>query len=93
LLVEELHPETEKGVLLLDNLSTLNLASLHEAFPPERARRIAERLDSHHTSKHGSWLNVAEIELSVLTRQCLGRPHRLGRGTAAGGRGVGGGAE
>jgi hypothetical protein len=73
LLVEELHPETEKGVLLLDNLSTLNLASLHEAFPPERARRIAERLDSHHTSKHGSWLNVAEVELSVLTRQCLGR--------------------
>src|SRR5262245_63141642 len=57
----------------MDNLNTHKLASLYEAFPPERARRIAERLEIHHTPKHGSWLNVAEIELSVLTRQCLDR--------------------
>src|SRR5215475_6029662 len=72
-LVEELHPDAEKVVLVLDNLNTHKVASLYEAFPPEQARRIAERLEIHHTPKHGSWLNVAEIELSVLTRQCLGR--------------------
>jgi DDE superfamily endonuclease len=70
-LVEELHPEAEKVVLVMDNLNTHKLASLYEAFPPEQARRIAERLEIHHTPKHGSWLNVAEIELSVLARQCL----------------------
>jgi hypothetical protein len=57
----------------MDNLNTHKLASLYEAFPPERARRIAARLEVHHTPKHGSWLNMAEIELSVLTRQCLDR--------------------
>lgn len=57
----------------MDNLNTHKLASLHEAFPPERARRIAERLEIHHTPKHGSWLNMAEIELSVLARLCLDR--------------------
>ncbi len=72
-LVEELHPEAEKVVLVMDNLNTHKLASLYEAFPPEQARRIAERLEIHHTPKHGSWLNVAEIELSVLARQCLDR--------------------
>src|SRR5262249_56446836 len=72
-LVEEVHPEAEKVVLVLDNLNTHKLASLYEAFPPEQARRIAGRLEVHHTPKHGSWLNVAEIELSVLARQCLGR--------------------
>jgi hypothetical protein len=72
-LVEELHPDAEMVVLVMDNLNTHKLASLYEAFPPERARRIAERLEIHHTPKHGSWLNVAEIELSVLTRQCLDR--------------------
>jgi hypothetical protein len=72
-LVEEVHEEAEKVVLVMDNLNTHKLASLHEAFPPERARRIAEKLEVHHAPKHGSWLNVAEIELSVLTRQCLGR--------------------
>src|SRR5262249_33748415 len=72
-LVEELHPDAEKVVLVLDNLNTHKLASLYEAFPPEQARRIAERLEIHHTPKHGSWLNVAEIELSVLARQCLDR--------------------
>jgi hypothetical protein len=72
-LVEEVHPDAEKIVLVLDNLNTHKLASLYEAFEPERARRIAARLEVHHTPKHGSWLNMAEIELSVLTRQCLDR--------------------
>src|SRR5438270_11933731 len=72
-LVEDVHPDAEKVVLIMDNLNTHKLASLYEAFPPEQARRIAERLEIHHTPKHGSWLNVAEIELSVLTRQCLDR--------------------
>ena len=72
-LVEELHAEAEKVVVVMDNLNTHKLASLYEAFPPEQARRIAERLEIHHTPKHGSWLNMAEIELSVLARQCLDR--------------------
>jgi DDE superfamily endonuclease len=72
-LVEELHSDAEKVVLVMDNLNTHKLASLYEAFPPERARRIAEKLEIHYTPKHGSWLNVAEIELSVLARQCLDR--------------------
>jgi hypothetical protein len=72
-LVEEVHEEAEKVVLVMDNLSTHKLASLYEAFPPERARRIAEELEVHHTPKHGSWLNMAEIELSVLARRCLAR--------------------
>ncbi len=72
-LVEEVHEEAEKVVLVMDNRNTHKLASLYEAFPPGRARRIAERLEIHHTPKHGSWLNVAEIELSVLARQCLDR--------------------
>jgi hypothetical protein len=72
-LVEEVYPEAETVVLVLDNLNTHKLASLYEAFPPEQARRIAERLEIHHTPKHGSWLNMAEIELSVLSRQCLDR--------------------
>ena len=72
-LVEDVHPDAEKVVLVMDNLNTHKLASLYEAFPPEQARRIAERLEIHHTPKHGSWLNMAEIELSVLSRQCLDR--------------------
>jgi DDE superfamily endonuclease len=72
-LVEEVHAEAEKVVLVMDNLNTHKLASLYEAFPPEQARRIAEKLEIHHTPKHGSWLNMAEIELSVLARQCLAR--------------------
>jgi DDE superfamily endonuclease len=72
-LVEEMYPEAEKVVLVMDNLNTHKLASLYEAFPPEQAKRIADRLEVHHTPKHGSWLNMAEIELSVLSRQCLGR--------------------
>src|SRR3977135_2556720 len=70
-LVEEVHEEAEKVILVMDNLNTHKLASLYEAFPPEQARRIAEKLEVHHTPKHGSWLNMAEIELSVLARQCL----------------------
>ncbi len=72
-LVEEVHEEAEKVVLVMDNLNTHKLASLYEAFPPAQARRIAEKLEIHHTPKHGSWLNMAEIELSVLARQCLAR--------------------
>jgi len=72
-LVEEVYPEAEKVVLVMDNLNTHKVASLYEAFEPERARRIAEKLEIHHTPVHGSWLNMAEIELSVLARQCLDR--------------------
>ena len=72
-LAEDVHPDAEAVVVVLDNLNTHKLASLYEAFPPEQARRIAARLEVHHTPKHGSWLNVAEIELSVLARQCLDR--------------------
>lgn len=72
-LVEEIYGEAEKVVLVMDNLNTHKVASLYEAFPPERARAIAERLEIHHTPKHGSWLNMAEIELSVLAGQCLDR--------------------
>lgn len=68
----DLHfPDAEKVVLVMDNLNTHKLASLYEAFPPDEARRIAEKLEIHYTPKHGSWLNMAEIELSVLSRQCL----------------------
>ncbi len=70
-LVEEVHEEAEEVVLVMDDLNTHKIASLYEAFPPERARRIAEKLEIHDTPKHGSWLNMAEIELSVLARQCL----------------------
>lgn len=70
-LVDIHFPEAEKIILVMDNLNTHKLASLYEAFPPAEARRIIERLEIHHTPKHGSWLNMAEIELSVLHRQCL----------------------
>ena len=72
-LAEDVYPEADRIVLVMDNLNTHTLASLYEAFEPEQARRIAERFEVHHTPKHGSWLNVAEIELSVLARQCLDR--------------------
>jgi hypothetical protein len=72
-LAEEVHPEAERIVLVQDNLNTHKLASLYEAFPAEQARRLAERFEVHYTPKHGSWLNMAEIELSVLARQCLDR--------------------
>jgi hypothetical protein len=72
-LAEDVYPDAEKVVLVMDNLNTHKLASLYEAFSPKQARRIAERIEVHYTPKHGSWLNVAEIELSVLSRQCLDR--------------------
>lgn len=67
------YPEAIKVRLVMDNLNTHNIASLYEAFQPAEARRLAERLDIHYTPKHGSWLNMAEIELSVLKGQCLDR--------------------
>jgi hypothetical protein len=70
-LVEEVHEEGEKVVLVLDNVNTHKPASLYEAFPPDRARKILDRLEIHYTPKHGSWLNMAEIELSALAGQCL----------------------
>lgn len=72
-LLDEDYPEVEKVILVCDNLNTHTIASLYEAFEPEEARRLAERLEIHYTPKHGSWLNVAEIELSVFTKQCLDR--------------------
>ena len=62
-----------KVVLVTDNLNTHAVASLYEAFAPAEAKRVADRLEIHHTPKHGSWLNIAEIELSVLGRRCLDR--------------------
>ena len=70
-LCDELYPEAEKIVLVMDNLNTHNAASLYEAFEPAQARRLAQKLDIHYTPKHGSWLNMAEIELSILSRQCM----------------------
>ena len=70
-MLEERYHDAEKVLLVMDNLNTHNTASLYMAFPPEEARRLAERLEIHFTPKHGSWLNIAEIELSVLKRQCL----------------------
>ena len=70
-LVDIHFPDAEKIVLVMDNLNTHKFASLYEAFEPAEARRIIEKLEIHCTPKHGSWLNMAEIELSVLHRQCL----------------------
>ena len=72
-LVDEDYPNKERIVLVMDNLNTHHPASLYAAFEPAEARRIAERLEIHYTPKHGSWLNIAEIELGVLARQCLDR--------------------
>lgn len=72
-LVDVHYPEAERIVLVCDNLNTHEKASLYEAFPPAEAKRIADKLEIHYTPKHGSWLNVAECELSILARQCLDR--------------------
>jgi hypothetical protein len=72
-LVEVHYPDAERIVLVQDNLNTHSPASLYEAFPPAEAKRLADKLELHATPKHGSWLNVAEIELSVLAGQCLDR--------------------
>jgi len=70
-LCDELYPDAERIVLVMDNLNTHNDASFYAAFKPEEARRLAEKLEIHYTPKHGSWLNMAEIELSILSRQCM----------------------
>ena len=72
-LVDVHYPTAEAIVLILDNLNTHSIASLYEAFKPEEARRMARKLEIHYTPKHGSWLNMAEIELSALSRQSLAR--------------------
>jgi hypothetical protein len=72
-LVEERYPEVEYVRIVLDNLNTHGPAALYEAFPAEQARAIAARVEFHHTPKHGSWLNMAEIEISVFERGCLSR--------------------
>ena len=71
-LLNEQYPDVEKVVLVMDNLNTHTISSLYDAFPPEEAFRLAQRLEIHFTPKHGSWLNIAECELSSLAAQCLG---------------------
>jgi hypothetical protein len=72
-LVDELFPEAERVRVVVDNLNTHTPAALYETFAPTEARRLLEKLEFHYTPKHGSWLNMAEIEFSVLARQCLDR--------------------
>ena len=72
-MLDERYPEAIKVRLVMDNLNTHNTASLYETFPPAEAHRLAQRLEIHYTPKHGSWLNIAEIELSALNGQCLQR--------------------
>lgn len=72
-LLEVHYPNAEKIRLVMDNLNTHSISSLYVAFPAEKALRLAKRLEIHFTPKHGSWLNIAEIELNVMTLQCLGR--------------------
>lgn len=72
-LVDVHYPDADRIVLVLDQLNTHSPASLYAAFPPAEAKRLADKLEMHYTPKHGSWLNMAEIELSVLQRQCLNR--------------------
>ncbi len=71
-LLDEQYPGTYKIILVMDNLNTHVISSLYETFPPEEAFRLAQRLEIHYTPKHGSWMNIAEIELSALATQCLG---------------------
>lgn len=86
-LVDVHYPTVPVIRLIMDNLNTHSVASLYEAFPPEEARRLAQKIEIHHTPKHGSWLNVAEIELKALSLQCLDRRipdlETLGREVAA----------
>ncbi len=72
-LVDQDYPQAEKITLVMDNLNTHVGASLYKTFKPQEARRILDKLELHYTPKHGSWLNMAEIELSILSRQCLDR--------------------
>ena len=72
-LVDEMYPTAEKIILVMDNLNTHKPSSLYKRYPAEEARRILKKLELHYTPKHGSWLDMAEIELNVMTRQCLAR--------------------
>jgi transposase len=72
-LLDDQYPTATKVVLVCDNLNTHKPAALYKTFEPEEARRLLNRLEIHYTPKHGSWLNMAEIELAVLTKQCLNR--------------------
>lgn len=72
-LVDVSYPDRDKIILVMDNLNTHALSSLYKAFPAPEARRIAKKLEIHYTPKHGSWLDIAEIELNAMTRQCLSR--------------------
>lgn len=72
-LVDVMYPDAEKIILVMDNLNTHKPASLYKRYAPEEARRIIKKLEIHYTPKHGSWLDIAEIELNVMTRQCLSR--------------------
>ena len=72
-LVDVMYPDAEKIILVMDNLNTHKPASLYKRYPADEARRIIKRLEIHYTPKHGSWLDIAEIELNVMTRQCLSR--------------------
>lgn len=72
-LLDDIYPDAEQVVLVCDNLNTHNVASLYETFDQAEALRLAKRLDIHHTPKHGSWLDIAEIELSALGNQCLAK--------------------
>ena len=70
-LVDEYYPDAKKIVLVIDNLNIHSIASLYEAYEPAEALRLAKKLEIHHTPKHGSWLNMAEIEIGVMSRKCL----------------------
>jgi hypothetical protein len=72
-LVDVRYPDAERIVLILDNLNVHTPGALYDVFPPAQAKRLADKLEIHYTPKHGSWLNIAEIEFSVLSRQCLDR--------------------
>jgi transposase len=72
-LVDVHYPKAQKIVLVMDNLNTHKPASLYETFEPQEAKRLIDKLEIHYTPKHGSWLNIAEIELGVMIRQCLNR--------------------
>ena len=69
-LVDVYYPDCKKVILVMDNLNTHSIASLYEAFSPDEALRLARKIEIHHTPKHGSWLNMAEIEIGVMSRQC-----------------------
>ncbi len=80
-IAEEDYPEAERIRVVLDNLSTHAASAFYEAFAPERARRLARRIEFVYTPVHGSWLNMAEIEISAMVRQCLGRRRLPDEGT------------